>query len=381
MPTIFQSVRVRSTLPLALGIALLALFFSAFATAEPAAPEIRWKMGSGFQQHLRELQVGFEWTANPLRPGLENLSRRAELAILLDRRVDPDQLVNLTVKDVPFDAAVGALAEKLQLKHCVLSSVIYLGPAYTARRLPTVAALRRREVAALPAPRKALWLKPQACRWPALSQPRQLAVDLAGAANQKLLNPELIPLDVWPAIDLPPLPLADRLTLVLVGFDLTYDWGDEGITLVPFPDQAVIEQTYSAAGFGGKLVTEIQKIAPDATATRSGDSLKVTASFEDHDKIARLLAGERVHVTKITPSAKRYTLTVKNQPAGAVVSTVAGDLKKEIRYSSELREKLTQRISLEVKDVSLDELLTKTLAPLGLTYRLKEAELQIVPAK
>ncbi len=100
--------------------------------------------------------------------------------------------------------------------------------------------------------------------------------------------------------------------------------------------------------------------------------MQVVAPFEDHEKIERLLRGEKVRTTTTVPGAKHYTMTVKNQPAGGVIKTVAKDLGKEMKYSPEVVGKLNERINLSVKEASLDELLQATLKPLRLTYKLTD---------
>jgi hypothetical protein len=94
-----------------------------------------------------------------------------------------------------------------------------------------------------------------------------------------------------------------------------------------------------------------------------------------------LLAGEPVRTTKVGPGQKRYSLNVDKQPAGAVVSTVAKELKKEVKFSNEVRTKLSQQVSFQVKDVTLDELMKKTLEPLGLRLVVTETTLEVLPAE
>jgi hypothetical protein len=79
------------------------------------------------------------------------------------------------------------------------------------------------------------------------------------------------------------------------------------------------------------------------------------------------------------PPKKVFSMIVQKQPAGAVVNTVAKQLDKQFKYDPSLREKLREDVSFTVKDVSLDELLTKTLRPLGLSYKMTETTLEIIP--
>ena len=103
------------------------------------------------------------------------------------------------------------------------------------------------------------------------------------------------------------------------------------------------------------------------------------ANAEDHARIDKLLRGESVKATKVTPGTKRFTLTVEKKPAGAVMKTIAAQLGKELKYDADVAQKLQTEVSLAVREVPLDELLNKTLSPLGLTHRLGETALEVVP--
>ena len=144
------------------------------------------------------------------------------------------------------------------------------------------------------------------------------------------------------------------------------------------PTVLTIERTYTPRGDASDAAAQLRRLTPAAKITIEGQRLLVAASAEDHDKIDRLLKGERVRTTQVTPGEKRYTITVENQPAGAVVKTVAGQLGRELKYDRAITEKLKMQVSLTVKDVPLAELLEKTLGPLGLTYKLTDSALEIV---
>ena len=78
---------------------------------------------------------------------------------------------------------------------------------------------------------------------------------------------------------------------------------------------------------------------------------------------------------------KVYSIQVERKPAGSVVLQLANDLGKELKYDAQLKEKLMQPVDLQLKDVTLDYLMEKTLKPLGLTYRITEAGLEVIEQK
>ena len=337
-----------------------------------------WKTGAAFRKQL-EATVGINWGDNPLRDALGRLSRAQGTAIFLDRRIDPDQRVEFTSRDEPFEVALVRLCGQLGLGKSVLGSVIYLGPKESADKLATVAALRRNEASALPAAAKARWLKQQPMAWEQLTTPADLLERLQKEGGFTV-NGQL-PHDLWPAYDLPPLPLCDRLSLVLAGFGLTYQLEQNGavVNLAPMPEQIEYEKSYTRSD-PAKLAAELKRLLPGLKIGRRGNEVVVRGPYEEHEKIERMLRGEKVKTVTPVAGEKRYTLKVENQPAGAVVRTVANEIGKELKYDSAVLGKLKTKVTFSVQDVPLDELLQRTLEPLGLKAELGDQSLTIVSA-
>jgi len=343
-----------------------------------------WKTGPQFRQQL-DAPLSLTWSERQLRDGLANLAQLVDVAILLDRRIDPNQTLELSASGESLQLVLAKIAAPAKARVTAVGPCVYLGPPETAGKLATLAALRRQEASALPAEAKARLLRTQAWQWNELAEPRQLLVDLARQANVTTANPELLPHDLWPAQSLPPLPWVDRLSLLLAGFDLTFEIADQGksIRLVAMPETAVLEKTYTTRADAVDLAAQLRRIVPEAKIRSEPGKLHVAASQDDHDKVERLLSGQPVRTTTTTKAGagggeKRYTLTVENQPAGAVLRTVANSLGKELKYDTAVLQKLKGTVTFTLKDATLDELLKKTLDPLGLTYKLDDAALEVV---
>ena len=115
------------------------------------------------------------WPERPLRDGLASLSRNTGVCIFLDRRIDPDQNVELTVRDESVQRLLEQLADKTHAGVGMVGPVVYLGPPTIAGKLLTLAALRHKDAAALPNATKARLLKSQAWKWDELAEPRSFA--------------------------------------------------------------------------------------------------------------------------------------------------------------------------------------------------------------
>jgi hypothetical protein len=350
------------------------------ASVASAQQPVQWKTGVVFRQQLDAPGAGITWEDRSLREGLMRLSQTHGVAIFLDRRIDPGRLITLTLRDQTLEAIIRTIATAAIADVAIYGPVVYVGPRQTTRQLATLAALRRQEVAKMPSEARTRLLKAQAWQWEELAQPRQLALELAQQANVTVKNAEAIPHDLWPAVSLPPLPWLDRLTLLVVGFGLTFEIDDRGTTvrLIPQPNSVAIEKRYRPSGGAAELAPQLRRLLPDAQVRVEKEQLVIAAAEEDHDKIQRLLAGQTVRGGKSTKAAaeKLYSLQ-SNEPAGKVLRKVAESLGKELKYDSRVLDRLRQPVQLNLKDASLDYLLDMTLKPLGLSWRVTDDALEI----
>jgi hypothetical protein len=355
----------------------------AAAPADAQQPAIL-STGAAFQQRLNE-PVTLTWQDRGLRDGLARLSQAYGVAIFLDRRIDPQQELTLSARDETLEMLLRRIARDAQAAAATVGAVIYIGPSPTASRLATLAAIRRQDVAKLPGDARARLLRAQAWEWPELSQPRQLLQDLAREAEVTVENSDVLPLDLWPAVRLPPMPWTDRLTLLLAGFEMTYEIGTGGkvVRVVGQPAAAVLEKTYTSQGNVASLASQLARLLPDAKIRLQDQKLLVSASQEDHEKIERLLSGHTVRGTKSVKKGgeKLYSLEVENQPASKVVRSIAESLGKPLKAEPPILEKLNQPVTFKLENATLDHLLSTTLQPLALTYRLTEDTLEVVKEK
>jgi hypothetical protein len=366
------------TRPLALGFATFVL---SIAVGSLCGQEPTWKTGPALRKQL-ETPLSLTWGDREVRGALAGLSNTTGVAIFLDRRIDPSRKLTISAADEPLKTVLLRTAEQVEGGVSLVGSAVYVGPKLAAGKLATLAALKRQEAGKFPAELRIRLAKSEAWSWDELAEPRRLLTELAERGGLRVANPELVPHDLWPAASWPALHWTERMTLLLAGFDLTYEAaGTSAIRLVPLPAELVSEKTYTPRGDADQAAADLRRNVPTAKIAVEGRTLRVWAAVEDHDRIERLLRGESVTTTKVTPGQKRYSLTVENKPAGAVVKTIASQLGKKLKYDPALAEQLETEVSLKVQEVPLAELLAKTLGPLGLTYRLADDSLEIVPSQ
>lgn len=337
-----------------------------------------WRTGQDFRRQL-DSAIGFQWESSPIRQGLTGLSANQRVAIWLDRRVDPDHQVDLVVRDATLDEALQRVGSAIGGGVSYVDSVAYLGSQPVTEKLATLAALRRDEVKQLPPAARTRFSTSEAWKWDALATPRELLQQLAKTANAKVINIEQIPHDLWPTGDLPAMPLTDQMSLLLAGFDLTFDIARDGsaIRLTPMPMDASIERSYSPRGTLNAAASTIAEAFPGVTIKKSGARLAIVGKFEEHELIDRLIRGEAVRRVETTPGIKRFDLRVENQQIGAIIKAVADRESLQLKMDIASQAKLQQRISLDVKQLTLEELISQALLSTGVLHQIDGGVLEL----
>jgi hypothetical protein len=363
----------------------MAFCAAAFPPPAPCAPQAptTWQTGRRFRDQL-DTEAAIAWQASPLRHSLAELSRAQRVAIMLDRRVDPGRLVDFSINNVALDAALRGLAEHLGLGVCYVGPVAYVGPKDVTEKLATLAEATGEETSKRWAALRRPPVPPRPWRWEDLTTPRELVEQLAAEGGVEVEGLDRIPHDLWPAADLPPLAFAARLTLVLAGFDLSFALAPDGaaIRLIPMPAHVSITRTYNKR-LSQENIAQVAAAFPNANIRQAGNRLIAAGRLEDLQEIERLLWGKRPDRStdgpRKAPMEKRYSLSITNVSVGAILKTIAVQAQLEVRIDPRAAGQLRKLIAVEVKDATIEELLTKTLEPAGLAFRRTGDTLEITP--
>lgn len=290
------------------------------------------------------------WTRVPLGDWVRRISSLAGKPVILDRRIDPERLVTRTARGEPLRDVIQAVAKEAGAASEELPGAIRLAPAAVAARDAAAAADRARRLAALPAAQRKPLLASAAWSWPAGARPRDLVAASLTAAGLAVEGLDAIPHDHFPAADLPPLPLAERLDLVLAHYDLRIVWAaDRGrVTGRIVPVDAEI-----SAGPAGKSGS-----AEPTTSPRRPPSRTVTVRDE-------------------------FTLRLE-APLDQALAAIAGRLGLELELD---QASLAARgiapgeiVRADVEKASRDRLLDAVLQPVGLQWKIEGRRLRVFAA-
>lgn len=376
-------------LAMALSAALLCL-----PPGPVAAATKTWLTGTALQRRLAT-PIDLLWSGVALRDALKSLADTQDVAILLDRRVDPGQLLRVSIRQSPLSAVLQEIAYRQEIAVCMVGPVAYFGPAETVHRLRTVVALRAEEAAKLPTELSRRLSRSEPMAWDDLAEPRQLLEDLARQGRLKLHGLEQVPHDLWAAASLPPLPLLERIALVAAQFDLTCTIDAAGVaTLQPIPAEVAIVRSYDGGRQPEHVARQFASLAPHAQIKIAGEKVWVKGLLEDHEQIAapRQPANHPptpTHPPNTAPgdefARSRYTLKVVEKPLGPVLEQLAAQMQLELRIDrGQLQQagaSLDQRVTFSVKEATVDELFAAALKSTGLTAHRRGKVLEIGPAE
>ncbi len=348
--------------------------------------------GDRFERRVAQ-PVSVTIRGRSLRETLRSLAREYRVAVMLDRRLDGEQNVDLVARDVSLRELFDDLAGQLNIGVTVLGPVVYFGPPEEVRQLRTVLANRLEDLRPLSRDAQKRLLRPSALRWDALSTPRDIFADVAQRYRMQIDNPQFVAHDLWTARELPPLDAATQLTLLGAGFHTTFEFLDGGkkIRLVPIPSRPTIERIYSVeANQLSRRLRQLAEKIPQAQLHRSGSQIRLRGRIEDHEVAAALLSGEskeqpspgKKNAQRPPAGSQVYSLKVE-APLRAILSGLSRQVGFKLQLHSEaIAAKsidLDQIISVDVQELPLRSLLKSILEPARLDFRQEDGLIEIFP--
>lgn len=345
--------------------------------------------GRPFEEALNQ-PVSISWQERRLRSGLRQLSRSREVAILLDRRIDPEQPMTLGLSRLPLRDILRTIATECDAGVSIVGSTVYVGPVETAAKLRTIVELRSTELAVgVDTKRSFQLLRRETLHWQDLDRPSDifaavcrradLQVAASGdgvkAAGKKV---SLLPHDLWAAGSIPNATVPEKLTLILAQFDLCFQWqkGAGGVQLIPVPRSPVVPRTWT--GLTRERRTRISERLPQLrrlNARLNGTRLTATGTVEQLEEVDRLLYSERY--PGVTPETARgdlqFTLEVRAQ-LGSLLTALPMKSDIEFRFDAAALKAagvdLTRVVEMKMNKATLAELCETMFKDSGLLWKI-----------
>lgn len=357
--------------------ALLAGFAGMLAHAD--------EIESNLRQNLQH-RITATWQGQPLRSALNRLAEQQQISVWLDRRVDPSQTLDLSIRNIPLHTVLERIAQRCGLRVTTVASVAYMGPQDSAAEIAAIREMLRASLSEVPLDMRRRWLQKSAWSWSRLSEPRNLLRDLFRHSRIELRGIERVPHDLWDARQLPTLALVDRAVLLLVGFDLAIQIAPDGKSceIAPIERPITVTRQYRLPTNRQPTISQLRTQFRGLTIKQIGSRMHVTGDWEDQQRLKAAIEGRSASkpsrpafgkTSTLAPQAdlQVYSLRVREKPVGQVLKQLAAQLQLELTWDDKQlaanSRSLNTRISCELKSASLDGLLEGVLKPAGLSYR------------
>jgi hypothetical protein len=362
---------------------------------------VRFVTGTTFRRVV-EQPITATWDNVDLRTIVRAIEGAKHVAIVCDRRIDPTAELHVSASGEPLGDFLERLAAGSQAGGTIVGNAVYLGPRPAASRLRTLVALRRQELhekaLAVPESRRGELLRGDTVRWNDFEKPADILAYLAEKYALALDRRELVPHDLWAGAVIPEATPIEALSLVLVQFDLTFAWTDHGrgIRLEKIPERVVVEQGHAAPkgiSADAALASWKEKI-PDLEGRVEAGKVVVSGTVEIQEMIERLRRGGTLPEKKSAPREgaplkplkfERYTLKMRNTPASALLKELGTPARGQLKFEYDEDEfkaanvSLDKLLSFDVKNATIQELLTATFDPLGVTFEIVDRTVKLKP--
>ena len=331
-----------------------------------------WLTGKALHQRLNS-PVSVSWTDAPMVDRLRAFAASKQLAVFIDRRVDPNAKVNLRRVNVTIEQLLLDIADEKGIGTCQLDDLIYFGPLASAYELPILWNDLPRMTSQPAGPIK----------WEELSRPSDLLASISNAGEFNIDGLQQVRHDLWRAGSLPPLTPIQQVAILAVGFDLwptTSAKNQSRLTLRKFTasDRGQLEYIRSPSDSSktAELKREMKVKFPELKLQVSRTKVRMDGTTDQlYAAKSFLIRRNRME----TPDEQDRRFSLKTSATRLqILSVIARQTGKELIYDASLQSLLDQQVEIECHQVNLDELVDQILTGSQLDSETTSAAIQIL---
>ncbi|MEL7500476.1 MAG: hypothetical protein AAFN77_22980 [Planctomycetota bacterium] len=335
-----------------------------------------------------EKPISVTWSEIDLRTRLLRFSRSRKIGLFLDRNIDSQSNVRLSMNDVTTDALLWRLASENGASICRVGNVYYLGPSDSVIVLPQRIDELKKETSTNRKNYKTSWHRTVSTITEPLVNPKELLNQMAQTHQFTIVNLEQIPDDLWQGFELPPLPLAEKLQIILTGFGKTFHRSSDGqsITLIDLEIPTTLSRRMSLPS--GMAATEFDNLIKrcadqlDSLSTkRVGKRVDVSGDANEVLMFESRLVFQKKPKGVTSGNGKKskdvFSLNQVTASRKAILNSVASQLSKQLEIAPSAVDLLNQRITIDVQDVTIDQLIKEVLRDTELVGQIEGERLRI----
>ncbi|MCA9247703.1 MAG: STN domain-containing protein [Planctomycetales bacterium] len=364
--------------------------YSPFVRAQQ--PET-WLTGRELSSHRQAVLPSLTWSNRTLEEALLSFAEAQRIAVYRDRRIDPNVSLQLTLHDVRVGEVYAQIATACMASAVDVGPVTYIGPQASAHELRTLIALRFAELARLPEARQVAFRAKRSVAWSDLATPKELVSGLASEADIDVVGLDVLPHDLWAAGSLPPLSWIERMTLLTIGFERTFEFSPNGqqVQIIPIRRPVAIVRHYPNTTAIRSIESRKDSLVPGVLFKVVRDRMYVKGKLEDHERVDALLRGDpldrqRNRPPATTPKEVRIArFAVENKPLRPVLEQLARGLNVKVTFDeTAIRAAgiaLDQQVSVTIENATIEQTIAALLQDSGLTFERRADDFLIRPAR
>jgi hypothetical protein len=375
-------------------VALAMLRSVPLAADEAGAERTGWQTGRRLTQELaRPVNIVLQRTTP--RQVVLQLRKLHEIALWLDRRIDPDQPIDVQFTQVSLQEALETFALQLDAELAQVGGTLFIGLPGSTDRIRTLIELHTAELRQFEGEeavgRQSALLRGTTMTWEDLAEPSRLVDDLCTSFEVKRSGEGRVPHDLWAAGAMADVNAVEALSLLLGQFELTFEWQDQSsaMSVVPMPRSVTVLREHTPKRQDlAQAVALIRQQFPHLKPTATGRLIRVDASIGEHEAIAALLdpsGAEQMSPTASQGPLSRRRFTIKATRAEAIA--ILRTLETQgvvVEYDAEqLRQAgidLREVVTLKLNEATAEELFHQLCEPLGLMFEIDDTNVRLSPA-
>lgn len=337
---------------------------------------VQWLTGRDLDRN-NQLAISVSWTDAPLRSRLSAFAKQQKVGIFLDRRVDPSQLISISISQGTPEQFLWEVADKCGLGICRIENFYYLGPPKTAAVLPHVWNPMKKISSKLRRTSTIKWTDRAPLQIDSVVEPRKLLDRLAEEYEFTITNANNVPHDVWSGFELPSMSLDGRIAILLVGFDQWFERSADGreLTFVDFPDLATGQMEIKDLVDSKQTSSEMKAKFPDLKISTSRTAIKATGDPIQLAKMRRVLVKAQEPIVD-DKSLAPLTLATKASRK-AILMKVAEVTGKKFTFASDALKELNEQVTVNVENASVHKLVKEVLKGSDLKFEINDTQLRI----
>lgn len=353
--------------------------------------------GSQFRRKLSQ-PFSASWSNVGIRSIIQRISSTQNISIILDRRIDPSMKPMLDLQNLTLEEGLQKIASLANSKATIVGSTVYIGPEKMSSKLKTLLELNKEELfervnTQSDLKSRALLLnKKKSFHFQDLDRPSDILKNITNTYQITVKDIKLVPHDLWASGTLSAVNANEAISLVLIQYNLTYQWGKRGtqIQLVPIPDSVTIDKTYTPRGKSiNSTLSLLKDQFPGLSMVQSGKSISINASIEQHEKIKRLLnpkmksrTSEPRKIRSFPIQRRKFTLRVKKAPLNAIMNKLEQSGIEFQFNKSQLDDAgvdLSKQIDISVNQANAQEFFDALFGPVNLNYKINGSQITLTP--